>query len=181
MFCSVLARAVFFVPPEPEIPAPAEARGLAKVAPGGYPVRLRIPVLGIDANVQDVGIAQSGHMAVPNNYTDVGWYRYGPAPGSQGSAVIDGHVDNGLSLPGVFKKLNEIALGDEIVIRTARGAEYRYAVTDIELYDYRQVPVEQLFDQSGPARLALITCDGAWVAGEKTYDHRLVVYAALTS
>ena len=44
-------------------------------------------------------------MGVPTNFTDVGWYRYGPAPGTPGNAVIDGHLD-GKSVPeAVFYNL----------------------------------------------------------------------------
>jgi sortase (surface protein transpeptidase) len=143
------------------------------------PEQLRIPILGIDALVQHVGLTKSGKMAVPTNFTDVGWYRYGTAPGFVGSAVIDGHVDNGLRLPGVFKKLNGLAVGDEIFVRTAAGAELRFVVQEVAVYGYKEVPTEVLFNRADTARLNLVTCDGAWVAGEKTYDKRLVVYAVL--
>jgi sortase (surface protein transpeptidase) len=82
------------------------------------PARIRIPSIGVDAFVQDVGIGKSGNMAVPTNYDDVGWYRYGPAPGEKGSAVIDGHVDNGFGLPAVFSRLSELEAGDDIYIDT---------------------------------------------------------------
>jgi len=41
------------------------------------------------------------------------------------------------------------------------------------------VPLQKLFLQNDKARLNLVTCDGAWIAGEKTYNRRLVVYAEL--
>src|SRR6185369_4384139 len=62
---------------------------------GRTPTRLRIETAGVNAPVQRVGVGKSGNMAVPTNYTDVGWYREGVVPGEAGSAVIDGHVDNG--------------------------------------------------------------------------------------
>src|SRR5258708_38380056 len=97
IFSATVVHALFYAP-QPEIAAPAlEAKAPAlKVPPVEYPDRLDIPVLNIDAAVLQVGIARSGHMAVPPNFTDVGWYKYGSLPGQKGSAVMAGHVDNGL-------------------------------------------------------------------------------------
>lgn len=180
VFVTTFAHAVWYAPEQesaqPQLAALAAAAHAGAVA--GAPLRLRVPALGIDAAVQQVGVGKTGNMAVPSNFTDVGWYRYGPEPGQAGSAVIDGHVDNGLSLPGVFKKLNTIAKGDDIYIATA-STTLHFAVSDIELYPYTEVPTGSIFAATGPPRLVLITCDGAWVAGQRTYDHRLVVYADL--
>ena len=52
------------------------------------PSRLIIPSLDIDTNVQHVGLAKSGNMAAPNNFTDVSWWKYGTVPGYRGSAVM---------------------------------------------------------------------------------------------
>ncbi|HEV8666857.1 MAG TPA: class F sortase, partial [Candidatus Paceibacterota bacterium] len=109
------------------------------------------------------------------------WYKYGSLPGQPGTAVMDGHVDNGLSLAGVFKHLDSIQKGDDIYVTTASGVQVHYVVSDIELYPYQDVPMNQILTTSGQSRLALITCDGAWVQGQRTYDHRLVVYANLVS
>ena len=179
VFGLTLVRAMLFAPTEPEGPPPPELPASAATA-ADAPARLLIPTLGVDANVQHVGVGKSGNMAVPNNYTDAGWYRYGTAPGFLGSAVIDGHVNNGLALPGVFKRLSELKVGDTISVVAASGARRNFAVSAVEIYDYKQVPVQKLFLQNDKARLNLVTCDGTWIAGEKTYNRRLVVYAELT-
>lgn len=141
------------------------------------PRRLIIPALQINAAVQHVGIARSGNMAVPTNYVDVGWYRYGPTPGEKGSAVIDGHVDNGFSIAGVFKRLPELRIGDEIQVTTETGALRRFRVVSVVVYDLAAVPREEVFSTEGPPRLVLITCNGAWLPNEKTYDKRIVITA----
>jgi sortase A len=180
VFAVVGVRALTVSPVEPEAPAPKEARGPTAPAED-RPARLLIPSIGIDAVVQHVGIGKSGNMAVPTNYTDAGWYRYGTAPGYRGSAVMDGHVDNGLALPGVFKRLSELTKGDELVVITAGGEELHFTVTDTQTYHYQEVPIDTLFNRADKARLNLITCEGAWISGEKTYDHRLVIYAELSA
>jgi sortase A len=141
----------------------------------GLPARLIIPVLNIDAKVQRVGVGKSGSMAVPTNYTDVGWYRAGAVPGQIGSAVFDGHVDNGLGLPGVFKHLADISIGDEISVLDENGREVKFTVDSINIYDYKNVPTNLIFNEHDAARIRLITCDGTWVKGDKTYNQRLVV------
>ena len=151
------------------------------IATSSRPVRLVIPSLSIDANIQDVGVNASGAMRAPNNFTDVAWYEYGTVPGMLGSAVIDGHVDNGLALAGVFKHLPDIKIGDDVYMQEKDGSRLHFVVTDIEIYPYESVPTNLIFNQNDAARLDLITCEGIWVPAGKTYDHRLVVYTELSA
>lgn len=140
------------------------------------PSRLRIPLLGIDARVQLVGRTIAGAMATPNNFTDVGWYTGGPRPGEQGSAVITGHLDNALSLDGVFKRLGDLRIGDEVYVDTATGEHVLFRVIKIALYPYQKVPLNEVFSQTDGTYLNLITCAGTWLPKQRSYDHRLVVY-----
>ncbi len=180
VFSVTFWQATVVAPQEPEAAVQPQPL-MGDASPQDLPSRLRIPSLGIDTNVQHVGVGKTGNMAVPTNYTDVGWYRLGTVPGFVGSAVMDGHVDNGLALPGVFKQLNQIKKGDELFVDTAGGATRRFVVQEVALYPYQEVPLQKLFSRADQARLNLVTCDGAWVQGAKTYDHRLVVYATLAS
>jgi len=145
------------------------------------PERLIIPSLGIDANVQEVGINAKGNMGVPSNFSDVAWYKYGTTPGDMGSAVIDGHVDNGLGLAGVFKHLGDMQIGDDVYVENKDGERLHFVVTDIQSYPYKDAPDEQIFNAGDAARLNLITCEGKWVKADKTYDQRLVIYTKLVS
>ncbi|MBI5644876.1 class F sortase [Candidatus Kaiserbacteria bacterium] len=180
VFGGTLVRAVFYAP-EREVPLPASEKDitLEHESSSNVPRRLEIPSLHIDTNVQHVGRGVSGNMAVPSNYSDVGWYRYGTLPGEQGSAVIDGHVDNGLGLSGVFKHLGSMERGDDVYIITKGGSRLHFVVEEIAVYDYKNVPLEKLFERTDTARLNLITCGGRWIKNDKTYDHRIVVYATL--
>ena len=144
------------------------------------PKRLIVPTLGIDANVQYVTVNAKGNMGTPNNFTDVSWYKPGTEPGKVGSAVMAGHVDNGLSLAGVFKKLDTIQVGDDVYVQETNGTKLHFKVEKVTSYPYTEVPVQAIFTSSdGSKRLNLITCVGAWVPGQKTYDRRLVVYTKL--
>ncbi len=180
IFSWTLVHATLFAP-DTEINAP----GLAANAPAAHapssalPSRLSIPVLHIDAFVQKAGIKSDGSVGTPNNFTDVAWYKYGTIPGQVGSAVIDGHVDNGLGLAGVFKHLVDIKVGDDVYLEQQDGNKLHFVVTDIESYPYKAAPTEEIFTQNDVARLNLITCEGVWVGSARTYDHRLVVFTKL--
>lgn len=140
------------------------------------PARLQIPSLTIDAKVQKVGITKKGEMGVPSNFWDVGWYKYGPSPGQLGSAVIAAHVDNALGLPGVFKHLEDMRVGNELYIIAEDGSTLRFLVVDMQYYPYNDAPVERIFGDEGSARLNLVTCSGEWIRSKQTYSKRLVVY-----
>lgn len=152
---------------------------LPPIGPVESPDRLIIPKIGVDAHVQHVGIAKDGAMAVPTNYTDVGWYKLGTAPGQIGSAVIDGHIDNGFGKDAVFKHLSELVSGDDLYIQTEAGTRLHFKVEDNETYPVADVPLQKIFNRKDTARLTLITCSGTFDTGTLRYDQRRVVYAVL--
>jgi sortase A len=145
------------------------------------PERLIIPKLEIDADVQHVGVTATGNMAAPNNFVDVGWYKYGPTPGEKGSAVIAGHEDNALSLDGVFKHLEDLEVGDRIFVEDEKGKRREFKVVEKAIYPYNNSPTEKIFNAKDKARLNLITCAGDWLPEAKTNDKRLVVYTELVN
>lgn len=147
--------------------------------PEALPVRVAIPSLGIDAKIQKVGIKADGTMATPNNFSDVGWYKYGTVPGDTGSAVMAGHVDNGLGLAGVFKHLSDIREGEYVYVTRDDGSTLTFVVVATASYPYNEAPEQEIFAQKGGEYLNLITCHGSWVKDARTYDERLVVYTKL--
>lgn len=173
--------------PEAEVPpssAIAAAAVLNATSTDARPARLAIAAIGVDAAVEDLGVTTGDRMAMPSSFTQVGWYKYGPVPGANGTAVMYGHLDNGLGLSGVFKKLATLAPGDKVVTTSADGAQHTFVVDRVESYPYQAVPSEALTGSLGDteAHLNLITCTGKWVYDSSmgmTYDHRLVVYTTL--
>ncbi len=154
-----------------EINAPEPAN------PPGLPVRLLIPKIGVDANVQQVGIT-AGRLGIPSNFTDVAWYKMGPRPGAVGSAVIDGHLDNAKDARAVFMNLSDLKAGDDIYVKDAAGQTFHFRVIESDVYDYNSAPLAKIFSQNdGRAHLNLITCDGVWNEKTKNYSSRLVIYS----
>ena len=174
----LVARAALWPPPEEEIfPEGLLAAAAAAHDPMGTPVRLLIPAIGVEAVVSDVGLGKTGNMAVPRSYGEAGWYRYGPQPGEEGSAVMDGHMDNGFGLPAVFRNLSLLKRGDDMYVTTRAGEVRHFKVESVERYAVGDVPRERVFDFTGEPRLNLITCTGEWDSKNKSYDERVVVYA----
>lgn len=168
----------FFMAPDSGLVAPAR-NGAYTSATSSDPVRIEIPRLSIEAGVEFVGLTLRGTMGAPSAYADAGWYGYGTTPGQLGSAVIDGHVDNGFGLPGVFARLHEIHIGDSVYVVTRAGQRLHFSVTGIEVYPYDDAPTDLIFGRVDAARLNLITCDGSWDHAGDTYKERLVVFTQL--
>lgn len=151
-----------------------------RVIPDAYPSRLLIPALGMNANIQETTINSRGAMGVPTNFTDVAWYSRGTVPGETGTAVIDGHYDNGLGLDGVFRHLGDLKPGDDVYIKTHGGTMLHFRVTASEQIPYDDPDTLKIFDpQQARAEIKLVTCGGSWVPADRTYNERVVVTAEL--
>lgn len=142
------------------------------------PSRLLIPKIEVDAEVEHLGITANGNMAAPDGFDNVSWYKYGPVPGSKGSAVMAGH-DNGKYVPGVFRNLHEVEVGDDVYVVQNDGERLHFRVVEKSIYPYEQAPLERIFATNDKTRLNLITCTGEWLPELKMSDSRLVIYTEL--
>lgn len=158
---------------------PSETTTAASVSPPlADPVSLSLPALGVDATVVPVGVTGNGEMEVPRDVGTVGWYRFGPAPGSPaGSAVITGHVDDVNQGPGAFARLGDLQPGDPLSVVDADGRTLSYTVLAREQWPKSQVPLDRLFDRGGEPRLVLITCGGAFDETVLGYDDNIAITA----
>ena len=166
------------VPPT-ATPVPPTATPLPPL-PGIEPRRLRIPNLGINAAVEQVGLDSKGRMDVPRNIWNVAWYKLGAKPGERGNAVIDGHLDGPYS-PAVFWNLSKLVPGNRIYIQDDKGQEKVFEVFDVQTYPYDQAPLERIFGSSNDAQLNLITCNGTFDQKSANYDKRFVAYARMVN
>jgi len=180
VFGVTLYRALYVSSDDSDLVPPASAQAVQS-GTSTVPVRLKIPALSIDANVQQVGRTKAGAVGIPSNFTDVAWYQYSPVPGALGNALIDGHLDNAISLPGVFKHLSDIQPGDDIYVVNASGQELHFTVTKTESIPYNATSTDEIFSTSSAAHLILITCQGTWDQSIKEYSNRLVVFSTLSA
>lgn len=151
------------------------------VVPDPDPQRLVIPLIGVDAPIENVTILSNGDLATPtkNPWTGTGWYEGGTRPGEQGSAVIDGHLNRPGNVPAVFWRLHELKPGDEVRVVTSAGKTLRYSVTAVEYYEPEKAPLQLIFANTSGKYLNLITCAGDWISSKKQTTLRLVVYTTL--
>jgi len=149
----------------------------------GKPVRLIIPAIGVNANVQSVGLFWNGDgdMSIPTNFTDVAWYNGGPRPGMPGNAVIDGHFDGRNVKEAVFYNLGNLKPGDIVEVVDASGTTLNFQVIDVKDYAYNATTTDIFVGDDSKARLNLITCAGDWITSEKGYNERVVVFTELVT
>lgn len=145
------------------------------------PTQLIIPKIKVHSPVVAMGLTKEGKMAVPDNYTEVGWYKFGGRPGEKGSAVMGAHLDNGKNIPGVFKKLKYLNIGDDVYVKTSDGKTLQYRVISKKVYAYNAKETSEVFTQSDRARLNLITCHGTFMPKLNTYDQRIIVFTELVT
>ena len=130
----------------------------ARNSRGARPEAVVVPSLGVDAAVSAIQLEDSA-LTPPADPQEVGWWSQGARPGaSTGSAVFTGHtVHTG---GGAFDDLEELARGDEVVVRTVRGP-LAYDVVSVRVLGRGELARRSadIFEQSGPARLVLITCE----------------------
>lgn len=143
----------------------------------GFPVRLKIPTISVDAVVEYVGLTSLGSMDVPAGSMNVGWFDLGPRPGEVGSAVIAGHSGYKNNKPAVFDNLHKLKKGDKIYIEDGKGAVIAFVVRKIVSYDRNIEGVGIFTSNDDVPHLNLVTCTGDWNAIEKTHSSRLVVFA----
>ncbi len=150
----------------------------AATVTSNLPASLYIPKISKNIPVIPVGVTFTNVLDVPHNFVQAGWYKAGPLPGEIGSAVLDGHVDNGATVPGVFKNLYTLTVGDDIYITQKSGNILHFKVIATTILK-RTASSAAIFANSGVPLLKIITCFGTFVPKDKTYDQRLVVTALL--
>jgi LPXTG-site transpeptidase (sortase) family protein len=155
-------------------PAPTAPVGL----PASRPVQVDIPALGVSQQTIDLGLAADGTMQVPSGPTPVGWFAESPTPGEIGPAVLAGHLTwNGAD--GVFRHLQALKLGDEIVVTRADGSRPRFVVTEVAQYSKDAFPTARVYANTPGPQLRLITCAGDYSPDSHNYSDNVVVYATM--
>ncbi len=160
--------------PLPPVGEVADLNVTATPPPGpARPARVQIPSAGVDVPVLIVAVDQEGYLPTPDEHAGY-WALSAPLDGD-GNTVIVGH--NRTSPVEVFRNLPRVEVGDEIILIDQFNAEYRYEVTEVELFQVEGNPEEaqrtlDYIDPELSKRVTLITCQPE---GECT--QRLIVVA----
>lgn len=168
--------------PTPALPAvPVRDATAPAPTPLPAPVRIAVPSEDIDMAVIPVGVEDDGSMELPPDAHEAGWYRFGPVPGGEsGNALLAAHVDSRRSGIGPFAALRGVEPGASVVVTSSDGTRHAYRVTTVEKIAKDQAPLDVWFARSGPPRLVLVTCGGAWQADIGHYADNVVVTAEPT-
>lgn len=147
------------------------------------PARLIIPSIGVNVEIEGVGLSKTGNgaMGIPTKITDVAWYSPGTIPGMPGSAVIAGHLNGKVigSTKGVFYNLDNLKINDVVEVVNQKGNIIKFLVVSIKIYDHDASAGEVFSSDVSKARLNLITCSGEWIKSQKIYNKRTVVFTEL--
>ena len=158
--------------PRPETPVVLGPPALT----GPIPRHLALPSLQVDAPIVPVGLQPGGNLTVPDDPHVLGWWQGAARPGSQqGTIVIDGHVDTAAHGPGALFSLRQLRPGDPVVLSTNHGS-WHYMIIALRSYPKVNLPAE-IFTSTGPPRLIIITCGGAFNRTTHQYADNIIAYA----
>ncbi len=146
--------------------APSGQRPGTVVLPDGGTATLVRKELGPDAV-----------LPVPDDLGEATWWGAGlDAP--SGASVFAGHV-NWQGRTGPFAELWDVRVGEQVTVTDDDGTTFAYSVAQIITLGKNELPARatELFGQSGPHRLVLVTCGGRWLGGTTGYAENRVVIA----
>jgi hypothetical protein len=164
-------------------------RGADKPPPRAFPVlepsrplRLKIPSIGVEAPVLDVGLAEDGSVDVPPlaRHNEAGWFERGPTPGQFGPAVIVGHADTRTG-PSVFHDLGSMKPGQRIEVFRRDRRVAVFEVNSVEHFNKVKLPRDRVYGDYSRPGLRLVTCGGKWLGGGTGYSDNVIVFASLVA
>ncbi|MCE7005855.1 class F sortase [Kibdelosporangium philippinense] len=155
------------------------AKGVASL-PASTPTEIVIPKIGARSSLIPLGLNADQTIQVPpvDQPMQAGWYDKARTPGELGPAVILGHVD-GKKKPGIFFRLKEMAVGDEVSVSRQDGTTAHFKVTHVEQIAKKEFPSEKVYGDTYGSELRLITCGGTFDHAAHSYKDNIIVYATL--
>ena len=162
----------------PEIATRDASIGSTQAAATVAPVRLSIPQLNIDMRIDAMGLDGDGAMALPDNASDAGWYKFGPGVANgAGATVIAAHVDSRHDGIGPFSRLKDASPGSTISVAGSDGSSVDYVVTEVRSVGKIDAPMAEVFDRAGDPRLTLVTCGGEFDSSTGHYIDNIILTA----
>jgi LPXTG-site transpeptidase (sortase) family protein len=147
---------------------------------GEQPVEVRIGAVEIIAGTETLETVD-GAMQDPTTADLVAWYKDSARLGVDGNIVLAGHLNYWGIPEGVFYRLADVQVGDDIVITGDKGGSYVYRVTWVEQVDASSDELDETVGATDQRSLTLITCGGELDSKAQQYSQRTVVRAELVS
>lgn len=154
---------------------------------GPRPVSISISRIGVDSPVIAMSFEPGTNIPdVPKTSYQTAWYDFNPVPGVGYNALFAGHVDwqtrDGSPIPGVFYRLRELKIGDEVLVKLEDGSTLTYKVTGNVAARFDDPNVLKAMAPTKKDVITILTCGGAWEPNPAeenggNYTHRIVVRA----
>ena len=116
-------------------------------------------------------------IPLPVNIFDTGWYTGSVKPGQPGASIIIGHA-SGMTLGGIFNKLESLNVGDTVSVERGNGQMLRYQVVKKQIIKLSDVDMNSFMRPADGVSegLNLMTCAGEWIKNSQTRDHRAMIF-----
>src|SRR3989338_804411 len=141
------------------------------------PNQISLLDINISAPIVPLGLKKDKTLQVPEKASEVGWFEKSAMPGQTGTLIMVGHYDSETG-EGIFYKLDQLKIGEEIILTNTIGEEIIYKIEKMENYPLDNFPDELVYGNTAYPSLRLITCSGNFNAELSRYSHNLVVYAS---
>lgn len=166
-------------PPEPRSGVDSDAEATTEPSdPLPGPTTVSIPSLSISAPWVPTRF-RDGRLAIPDDPMVLGMAADSAALAARaGTTLLVGHVSMG-GVPGALHPLASLEPGATIQVTNDTGLVSTWIATDLFSVAKTKLPAE-VWDTTGPRRLALVTCGGPVVDTPTGRRHRdnVIVYAA---
>jgi len=138
-----------------------------------WPVRIRIPALGLDAAIEDTGYDSSHTMEIVPSADIISWLRESSIPSNDGNAILGGHNKwKGKICP--LYELDTLEIGEEMEIEYEDGLCLKFKLESVFVYALATAPAGLIMDVGGEARVTIITCKPPFNPRIGTSDNRIV-------
>lgn len=158
----------------------------------GSGATLVIPALGVHAPVVATG-AVNGSMTIPGDVHTVGWYDgidtndgqtvnyHEPWPGQPGVSLLAGHINWVGQGPGALYYIGHLVVGDPVEVIGSNGVTSHWSVSEAPITIAKANLPANLFNNTGPPKLAMVTCGGPYDSTTHHYLDNVVVWATPAS
>jgi hypothetical protein len=152
--------------------------------------RVIIPSIGANAPLVPEGASgpDGGAFDVPNSVHVVGWWdgqwqspnglvsEKVARPGDPGVALLAGHIDSAAQGHGALYYLQQIKTGAVVTVYGASGSVTKWKVTRLQVVSKDALPTS-LFVNTGPPRLAVVSCGGPFDSATGHYVDNIIAWA----
>lgn len=142
-----------------------------ELADDAYPIRVRIPDIGVDAEVIDLGLNPDGTLEVPEDYDQTGYYTGWSVPGNVGPSVVVGHIDS-YTGPAVFFRLGDLEVGSVVEVHRSDGLVALFRVSEMTLVEKTGTPPIRCTVPRSNRLCASLPVDATW-AGRRSHTRAI--------